>query len=143
MDRKFVALMIVFFLVFGIFITTTLFNKQLTNFSRITRASVQTEPSSQNSLMYAWPLDVSLSEKKFSEINIFVRNGNNTTLENQRVELRTDFGTLYQLEKITDKTGKVTFILSSDVEGTANLSATIKTADKDIPLIQKVSVKFK
>lgn len=137
MDKKFVALMVVFFLVFGVFITSTIFGRQ---FSRISRAAVESKPSSQNSLIYAWPLDVTLSEGKTSEINIFIRNGSNATLENQIVKLETDFGSLDQLEKTTDKTGKVTFILTSDVTGTANLTATINNT---IPLSQKVSVKFK
>jgi hypothetical protein len=137
MDKKFVLLMIVFFLVFGVFITSTLLNKQIAN---ITRASTETYPSSQTSLIFAWPLDVSLAERKTSEVNIVVRNGNNNNLGNQTVKLETDFGTLDQSEKITDKSGKVNFILTSNVEGTANLSATINNT---IPLSQKISVKFK
>ena len=140
MDKKFIALMAVFFLVFGVFVTSMVFNNQFFKIGRSTQAAAELEPSSQNSLIYAWPLDVSLSEGKTSEINIFVRSGNNLVLRDKKVQLITDFGSLDQAEKTTDKTGKATFVLTSDVEGIANLSATINNT---IPLSQKISIRFK
>ena len=41
MDKKFIALMVLFFIVFGVFITTTLFNKEI----GFARASTETDPS--------------------------------------------------------------------------------------------------
>ena len=137
MDKKFVFLMIVFFLVFGVFITSTLFNKQIANFARASGAS---EPSSQSSLIFAWPLTTKVGTKV--EVNIIVRNANNLTLEKKQVKLMTDLGLVNGSQESvleSDKTGKVRFVLFSDKAGVANLTALV---NGNIQLSQKVSVKF-
>lgn len=137
MDKKFVFLMIVFFLVFGVFITSTLFNKQIAN---ITRASGAAEPSSQASLIFAWPLTAKVGSKV--EVNVIVRNANNSTLEKKQVKLVTDLGLINGSQESileSDKTGKASFVLSSDTAGVANLTAFV---NGNIQLSQKISVKF-
>ena len=137
MDKKFALLMIVFFLVFGVFITSTLFNKQIAD---ITRASGATDPSSQTSLIFAWPLTAKVGSKV--EVNVIVRNANNLTLEKKQVKLVTNLGLIDGSQESiseSDKTGKVSFILSSDTAGIADLTAFI---NGNIQLSQKVSVKF-
>ena len=137
MDKKFVLLMIVFFLVFGVFITNTLFNKQLTKF---TRASGDIDPSSQASLIFAWPLTAKIGDKV--EVNVFIRNANNSPLDKKQVKLVTNLGLINGAQESTsesNKTGKVSFTLSSDTTGIAELTAFV---NNNIQLIQKVSVKF-
>ena len=137
MDKKFMALMVIFFLVFGLFITLMLFNKQITNFAR---ASTETDPSSQTSLIFAWPLTAKVGDKV--EVNVFIRNANNIPLDKKQVKLVTNLGLINGTPESTsesDKTGKVNFTLSSDTVGIAELTAFV---NNNIQLIQKVSVKF-
>ena len=129
--------MLVFFLVFGVFITSTLFNKQIANFAR---ASTETDPSAQTSLIFAWPLTAKVGDKV--EVNIFIRNANNLPLEKKQVKLVTNLGLVNGTQESTsesNKTGKVNFTLSSDTVGIAELTAFV---NNNIQLIQKVSVKF-
>ena len=131
------ALMLVFFLVFGVFITSTLFNKQIANFAR---ASTETDPSAQTSLIFAWPLTAKVGDKV--EVNIFIRNANNLPLEKKQVKLVTNLGLVNGTQESTsesNKTGKVNFTLSSDTAGIAELTAFV---NNNIQLIQKISVKF-
>ena len=131
------ALMLVFFLVFGVFITSTLFNKQIANFAR---ASTETDPSAQTSLIFAWPLTAKVGDKV--EVNIFIRNANNLPLEKKQVKLVTNLGLVNGTQESiseSNKTGKVNFILSSDTIGVAELTAFVSN---NIELSQKVSVKF-
>ena len=137
MDKKFMALMLVFFLVFGVFVTTTLFNKQISN---IARASTETDPSAQTSLIFAWPLTAKVGNKV--EVNVFIRNANNLPLDKKPVKLVTNLGLVNGTQESTsesDKTGKVNFTLSSDTAGIAELTVFI---NNNVQLIQKVSVKF-
>ncbi len=131
------ALMVFFFLVFGVFITSTLFKKQITNFAR---ASTETDPSSQTSLIFAWPLTAKIGDKV--EVNVFIRNANNSPLDKKRVKLATNLGLIngtLESTSVSNKTGKVSFTLSSDTVGVAELTAFV---NDNIQLIQKVSVKF-
>ena len=137
MDKKFMALMVVFFLVFGVFVTTTLFNKQISN---IARASTETDPSAQTSLIFAWPLTAKVGDKV--EVNVFIRNANNLPLDKKQVKLVTNLGLVNGTQESTsesNKTGKVNFTLSSDTAGVAELTAFV---NNNIQLIQKISVKF-
>ena len=131
------ALMVVFFLVFGVFVTTTLFNKQISN---IARASTETDPSAQTSLIFAWPLTAKVGDKV--EVNVFIRNANNLPLDKKQVKLVTNLGLVNGTQESTsesNKTGKVNFTLSSDTAGIAELTAFV---NNNIQLIQKISVKF-
>lgn len=137
MDKKFLVLMLVFFLVFGVFVTTTLFNKQISNFAR---ASTETDPSSQTSLIFAWPLTAKVGNKV--DVNVFVRSANNSPLDKKQVKLVTDLGLINGAQESvaeSDKTGRVNFVLSSDTIGIAELTAFV---NGNTQLSQKVTVKF-
>ena len=137
MDKKFTALMMIFLLVFGVFVTTILFNKQISN---IARASTETDPSAQTSLIFAWPLTAKVGDKV--EVNVFIRNANNLPLDKKQVKLVTNLGLVNGTQESTsasNKTGKVNFTLSSDTAGIAELTAFV---NNNIQLIQKISVKF-
>ena len=136
MDKKFIALMILFFIVFGVFITTTLFNKQI----GFARASAETDPSPKTSLIFAWPLTTKVGNKV--DVNVFVRNVNNLPLDKKPIRLATNLGLINGAQESTfesDKTGKVSFVLSSDFVGVAELTAFV---NGNTQISQKVTVKF-
>lgn len=137
MDKKFAALMILFFVVFGVFIVATLFNKNIGNFAR---ASTATDPSSKTSLIFAWPLITKVGNKV--DVNVFIRNGNNFPLDKKAVRLVTSLGLVNGTQESlseSDKTGKVSFVLTSDTVGIAELTAFV---NGNIQLSQKITVKF-
>lgn len=138
MDKKFIALMVLFVVVFGAFITTTMFSK---NFAGFARASSAADPSSQTSLIFAWPLTARVGDKV--DVNVFVRSANNTPLEKKQVKLVTNFGVVnggsQESTVESDKTGKASFILTSDSLGMAELTSIVNGS---VELSQKVTVKF-
>ncbi len=136
MDKKLVGLMLVFLLSFGLFAVVTVFNKPL---SRFTKAKEEFIPSSQNSLIFGWPLTTKADGKQTAEINIFVRNSTNIPLPNKKVTLNTSLGSFKTNDITTDKAGKATFYLVADAPGLAELTAMI---DNQIQLKQKLSIKF-
>ncbi|MFA6016595.1 MAG: hypothetical protein WC744_00735 [Patescibacteria group bacterium] len=136
MDKKFVALMILFFVVFGIFITTTFFNKQLAS---LARASADSDPSPKESLFFYYPIEGIKPGVKV-DINIFVRNNNKMPLNNKPIKLITNFGLINGLKEsvlTSDTKGKVSFVLTSEAPGSAELTAYFKD---NIVLIKKVIV---
>lgn len=136
MDRKFIGLMLIFLLSFGLFTTIVVFNKPL---SRLTKAKEEFVASPENSLLFAWPLAGKADGNSLVEVNIFVRNKNNLPLENKKVRLSTTLGSIRTNDLTTDKAGKATFFLTSDKSGIAELSAIV---DNQILIKQKVSIKF-
>lgn len=136
MDKKLVALMLIFLLSFGLFVTITVFNKPLT---RLTKAKEEFLPSSESSLIFAWPLTSKADGKYSVQVNVFVRNTINTPLPNKKVKLSTSVGRFRENEVISDKVGKSTFLLASDAPGLAEVTAMV---DSQIQLKQKISVKF-
>lgn len=129
--------MILFFIVFGVFISSTLFSKQIASFAR---ASAETEPSSKTSLIFAWPLTTKTDSKV--DVNVFIRNANNLPLEKKPVRLTTTLGLINGAQDAiieTDKTGKSSFVLTTKTAGLAEITAFV---NGNIELSQKISVKF-
>ncbi len=136
-DRNFVSLIIIFFLAFGLFVTLTTFNNQIATF---TRAKEEFIPSSETSLMFAWPLTASVNDNASPvEINVFIRNSNNTPIANKQVTLVSTLGSFSQPTQVTDKSGKSTFYLTSSSAGMAEVSGTV---DGQTQLKQKITIKF-
>lgn len=136
MDKKLASLMLVFLLAFTLFISLMVFNKPL---SRLTRAKEEFLPSAENSLIFAWPLTVKADGNQISSINVFVRNIKNFPLENKKVSLSSNLGQIKEIQPNTDKSGKATFVITSQTTGLANLKAVV---DNQIELKQTVSIKF-
>lgn len=136
MDKKLAALMLLFFLAFGLFISRMIFNQPLT---QLTRAKEDVVASDTESLIFAWPLSTQSGSNEKVEINVFVRNIKNNPLANKKVNLQTTLGNISENDIITDKAGKATFNLTSQTSGVAELTATV---DDSIQLKQKISVKF-
>lgn len=137
MDKRLVALMSLFIFSFLIFVSLVFFNKPLT---RLSRAKEEDVPSSQNSLIFAWPLSSKADGENTVQINVFVRNINNAPLENKKVHLETTLGTLKDNDLTSEKSsGKTTFVLTSRETGIAEIRATI---DNSVSLEKKITVKF-
>ena len=136
MDKKLVGLMLFFMLSFGLFISIVLFNKPL---SRLTKAKEEFIPSSDASLIFAWPLTAKADGKYPVQVNVFVRNASNVPLTNKIVKLTTSLGSIKDINPTTDKAGKSTFAIGSQTPGIADLTTIV---DNQIQLKQKVSVKF-
>lgn len=135
MDKKLSALLIFFVLIFSLFITFLVFREPIATF---TRAKEELIPSSETSLIFAWPLTAKAGSDKIN-INIFVRNANNLPLSNKLVTLQTNLGSIEKNNQTTDKSGKVNFILTSQNPGIAEITAIV---DNQIQLKQTVTVKF-
>jgi len=133
MDKKTIGLVFVFFLAFSLFISIVVFNQPL---SRFTRAKEDSLPSTEKSLIFAWPLTNKINNQV--TINVFVRNEKGIPLANKNVILRSTLGNIFPNSATTDKSGKVTFNLVSDNPGIAEVSAIVEGNF----LNQKVSIKF-
>lgn len=135
MDKKLSTLLIFFVLIFSLFITFLVFREPIATF---TRAKEELIPSSETSLIFAWPLTAKAGSDKIN-INIFVRNANDLPLSNKLVTLETNLGSIERNNQTTDKSGKANFILTSQNPGISEIKAII---DNQIQLKQTVSVKF-
>lgn len=135
-DRNFVSLIMIFFLAFGLFITVTTFNRQI---ATLTRAKEELLPSSETSLMFAWPLTAKVNSPSPVEINVFIRNANNAPIGNKKVTLTSTIGEFQQASQTTDKSGKSTFYLTSSLIGLAEVTGMV---DDQTELKQKITIKF-
>ncbi|PIQ72068.1 hypothetical protein COY13_02105 [Candidatus Roizmanbacteria bacterium CG_4_10_14_0_2_um_filter_36_35] len=136
MDKKLASLLILFLLIFGLFIGLVVFNQPIRTF---TRASEELIPSSESSLIFAWPLTAKAGNKEKVDINIFVRNAKNLPLANKKVSLEANLGTVAAVSDITDKSGKATFSLTSSDPGVAEIKGII---DNQIQIKQNITIKF-
>ncbi|MCS7093362.1 MAG: Ig-like domain-containing protein [Patescibacteria group bacterium] len=136
MDKKLGLLITLFFLFFSIFVTYVLFNQQIRIF---TRASEELQPSAEKSLIFAWPLSAKSDGQEKVTINVFVRNEKDRSVENRTVSLITNLGKVEPQIQTSDKSGKATFVLTSNQKGTANIQAVV---DNQIYLRKTISIKF-
>lgn len=139
MDKKFVALMIFFFLSVTIFTSIVIFNQPLT---QMTKATEELQPSAANSHIFAWPLTVKANGIDKSTVTIFGLNlkNNPISLVNKKVNLTTSLGNASELPLNEDKKkkGEAVFVISSNEVGIAELNASID----NVTIIRKVTVKF-
>jgi hypothetical protein len=82
MDKKLTGLFFVFFLAFSLFMSIVVFNQAL---SRFTRAKEDSLPSTEKSLIFAWPLTTKINNHV--TINVFVRNEKGIPLANKTLFL--------------------------------------------------------
>ena len=136
MDKRFIFLSTLFFLLFSVLISMMVLNQPL---KRLTRAKEELVPSAKTSLILGWPLTALADGKTNVNINVFVRNINGLPLNNKKVNLTTSLGEIKEIQPITDKNGKSTFTLNSNSAGIAEIKATV---DNQIELEQKLTVKF-
>lgn len=137
MDKKLIGLVTLFFLSFLFFLSVVLFNRPLSN---LIRAKEDTSPSSQNSLMFAWPIEIQADGKTSVKIDVFVRSESNKLVSNKEVRISSTLGQVQPISVLTDKNGKASFSLVSAQPGIAELTATI---DNSTELSKKLTIKFK
>lgn len=136
MDKKFLFLTLIFFLSFTLFTSMIILNKPL---SKLTRAKEDLIPSPEKSIIFGWPLSAPADGITKVEINIFVRNLKNLPLSNKKVNVLSNLGEIKEIQPITDKNGKASFIITSSTPGLAEIKAKV---DNQIELSQKLTVKF-
>jgi len=136
MDKKLVSLMIIFVLIFALFTSAVIFKDPIKTF---TRAATESVVSSNKSLIFSWPKTIKADGKETASIDVLVRNADTVPIANKQVVLSATVGNIANNSQTTDKLGRATFTISSDVQGTAEISATV---DGTTQLINKVSVKF-
>lgn len=135
MNKKFIGLMSLFFLTFGVFSATVLFSKPLT---QLIRAKEDVVSSAANSLIFAWPLTVNADGKSTSSVTVFIRTSTDRPVANKQVSITSTLGSFKNNIEATDNEGKATFVLTSDTKGIADIEASIDNNK----IQQKVSVKF-
>lgn len=137
MDKKLLALMVLFFLSFAFFSIMTVFNKPITQF---TRAREDVTPSINRSKIIAWPFPIikadGISE---STINVFIISESGIPLSNKVVTLVSSFGQLRESAVSTDNNGKAAFKITASTPGIADIEAIVEPSLK---LSQKLSLKF-
>ncbi len=136
MDKKLLGLFALFFISFLFFLSVVLFNQPL---SSLIRAREDTAPSSQNSLMFAWPIEAKADGQSAVQIDVFVRSESNKLVANREVKVSTNLGQVQPASTVSDKNGRASFNLVSSQAGIAKLSATI---DNSITLSKELTVKF-
>ncbi|MDH7476158.1 MAG: Ig-like domain-containing protein [Microgenomates group bacterium] len=139
MDKKFVALMVLFFLSVTVFTSIVVFNRPLT---QLTKATEELQPSASNSHIFAWPLTVKADGQDKSTLTVFGANYKNNpiSLINKQVTLSTTLGQISE-EPISEekrKQGEAVFVIKSTQPGIAEIKATID----NVQLNQSVTIKF-
>lgn len=135
MDKKLLSLIVLFIATFIFFIAILFFNEPL---SQLTRATEETFPSAENSLMFAWPLTVKADGSQSSQVNVFIRNTNNRLVTNKRVELRSSLGDIKNITTESDANGKTSFELTSTASGIAKVTAVVE----GIKIENTLTIKF-
>jgi len=135
LDNKFVGLLTLFFLTFGIFFSVVVFNKPLNQFIK---ASQQLSPSAENSLILVYPLTAKADGVEQVIVNVFLRTKDGTPISNYDLFVNTTLGSFDKQTQKTGKDGKATFILTSNSPGISEITA----RTPNISLNKKVSVKF-
>lgn len=136
MDKKLGGLLLVFFILFGAFVSSIVFNKQLLSF---TRAKEDFAPSAKASLLFGYPLFVKADGKTKSIITVFVRSDKGTPVKNQKITLTASVGQLSNSAATTNNAGKATVSLTSTTPGSSVIGVTIGDA---IKITQPLSILF-
>ncbi|HLL60725.1 MAG TPA: Ig-like domain-containing protein [Candidatus Nitrosocosmicus sp.] len=136
MDNKFVGLLSIFFLVFGVFISVLFFNKNITTF---TRAKEELIPVKEKSILLGYPLTVTADNQTTSTITAWVRNEKGIGIADKNVTLTSTLGTIDQPTQKTDKDGRISFKIKSSTPGDAVISAMIENS---IPSSNSVTINF-
>lgn len=132
MDKKFTALIGIFFLSLVLFATIVVFRAPLTS---LTRANEEQNASAEFSRMIVFPLSLPADGKSESTITIFVANLKQKPLPNKVISVSTTLGEFKQQSTISEGVNaKAEFQLSSSVPGTATVSVTLDNNVKLKPI---------
>lgn len=136
MDKKFTALIGIFFLSFVLFATIVVFRAPLTT---LTRASEELKASSEFSRMIVFPLSLPADGKSEVDIAVFVANLKQKPLPNKVVSITTTLGEFKQQSAVSEGVNaKADFQLTSSVPGTATVTVTLDNSVK----LKPVTIEF-
>lgn len=135
MDKKFVILIGVFFVLFGLFISLIFFERP---FIHLARAKFD-QPSSDRSIIFAWPLQITADGQSTSDITVFIRTEKGDELGKRTVTLTSSIGQLVESTVTTDKLGKAEFKIRSQNTGIAEIKAIV---DNSVPINQTIFIEF-
>ena len=128
--------MFIFFLSFGVFASLLVFKNPI---ARLTRASEEFTPSSENSLIIGCPLPIKADGVSTCKLFVFVTSKKGTPVANKNVSVATTLGNFKISSQTSDNNGKAVFELTSPSPGEAKVSATV---DNTIPVTKKVIIQF-
>ena len=137
MDKKLLALIMLFFISFVFFVGLTIFNNPL---RYLTSAKEDFTPSPVRSKIIAWPLSsLKAHGVAQSEINVFVVSESDKPIPNKQVTLTSTLGNLRETTVITDNNGKATLHITSSNPGVAQIEAMVEPG---IKLNHKITIQF-
>jgi len=136
MDKRLFWMSVLFFVAFALFTLYVFFTGPI---NRITRAAEDSTPSVQQSLIFAWPLELEANGTAETEVTVFIRNTDNKALAEQPVTIVSSVGTVKESQMSTDSEGKALFHVSSDTVGVAQIKAFVDNKK----LLRKITVQFK
>ncbi|OGK34310.1 hypothetical protein A3A93_00335 [Candidatus Roizmanbacteria bacterium RIFCSPLOWO2_01_FULL_38_12] len=122
MDNKLLGLTIVVVAAFAVFMGFVFFSEPI---SKFIRASGINPPSTQNSLIFAWPLELPADGKTKSEITIFLRDNEGRGLQGHEVSIQSSIGSVQEGLLTTDSKGSAVFHLTSQTPGVAKIEALV------------------
>lgn len=132
MDRKFIGLFIVFFVMFAFFSVFVLARNQIQTF---TQASEDKTPSASASVVLAWPLETKVGTQ--STITAFVRSQSGKPISNHTVSFSSSIGSIQNNQGVSDDNGKVEALLLCTQQGIAEIDAII---DNATTIDQKITI---
>ena len=135
MDKRLLWMSILLIIAFTLFTGYVFFSEPI---NRIARASEDTTPSLQQSLIFAWPLSLEANDNAETEVSVFIRNSDNKALAQQQVKISSSIGSVTEGQVLTDTEGKATFHVSSDVVGVAQIEAFVDNRR----LLRNITVQF-
>lgn len=133
MDKKFIGLISLLLVITSVLLVLTLSalygsgKSPIYNAARtLIRAKEESVPSADKSLVFCFPFQAPADGKSKVDITIFARSAAEKNLSNQKVEITSSLGDIQAPNgNFSDKSGKVSFVLTSKTPGAAQVAATV------------------
>ncbi len=137
MDKKFISLIFLFLLCFGLFFILVVFKDPIGTY---TRAKEETDVSAEKSGILAFPVQVKADGISTSTITVFSRNSKGEVLGNKTIEVRGSIGEIKDISTDENtKQGIGMFKITSQATGIAKITAII---DHNVEINHSVTVEF-
>lgn len=120
-DNKFMGLVGIFFLVFGLFAINVFFGK---NIQRINARTAVASPT--KSTLFSSVRELAANGTDKATISVFVRTDDGSGITNTPVSVNTTVGTIAPVEVSTDTSGIANFFLTCTSAGVAQITAVSK-----------------
>lgn len=137
MDRLFATFFGILIIAFGIFIAMLIYVGPI---GRYTEASGTIQPSTDKSLILAFPSTVDLSDvAAHGTVSVFLRTSDERPVPNKRVKISTTHGIVKAREVRTTDDGKAETIITATEPGLAKIDVLVD----NIPIGNDVTILFK